>query len=81
MRLNDKKIFTDKKVLEKMLDMRRNGWGYVNLGIVFGVDFSTIYYECKKAGIKVSATKTLKIDNIIKNVIKYPKERIVISVR
>lgn len=82
MRLHDKKVFTDKRVLEQMLKMRKLGWGYINLGYIYGVDFSTIYYECKKAGVlKVKPTNTLKIDNIIKNVIAYPNTVIIAKVR
>lgn len=81
MRLHDKLVFVDKKKLDKMLTMRRSGWGYVNLGFMFGTDYSTIYYQCKKAGVKAEATHILKIDNIIKNVIAYPNTKITLKVR
>lgn len=37
-----------------MLELRRKGWSLVSLGIIFGVDFSSIYHLCKKYKIEKS---------------------------
>ena len=43
--------FDDKKKLASMLALREQGWSYLSLAFIFGVDFSSIYYECKKYGV------------------------------
>ena len=35
-----------------MLSLRRQGWTYLSLAFIYGVDHSSIYYECKKYGVK-----------------------------
>ncbi len=42
------KVFSDKKKLSNMLEMRLEGFSLKSLATIFGVDFSTIYYHCKK---------------------------------
>lgn len=37
----------DDALLERMLTMRKEGWTYVSLAIIFGVDHSSIYKWCK----------------------------------
>lgn len=69
MRFNDKKIFSNKELLEKMLVMRRAGWDYISLGIIFNVDHSTIYYECKKASVNKQGGVSFCIPFIIKQAI------------
>lgn len=46
------KKFTDKRKLNTMLELRKQGWSLVSLGIIFGVDFSSIYHLCKKYHIE-----------------------------
>lgn len=41
------KVFTDKSKLEEMLRLRAEGWTYVSLGLIYGVDFSSIYKWCQ----------------------------------
>jgi hypothetical protein len=41
-------VFSDKNKLEAMIELRKQGWTYHSLALVFGVDFSSIYHECKK---------------------------------
>lgn len=43
-----KKIFKDKQKLSTMISLREKGWTYKSLALVFGVDYSSIYHECKK---------------------------------
>ena len=42
------KVFSDKKKLNAMLDLRSQGFSLKSLATIFGADFSTIYYHCKK---------------------------------
>lgn len=41
------KIFVDKDKLNEMLRLRREGWTYEGLAIIYGVDHSSIYKWCK----------------------------------
>lgn len=75
-------IFDDKKKLNEMLELRKKGWTYVSLGFLYGVDFSSIYHECKKFHVEppVKATRSNKAgivlspDNILKVVGLKPKK-------
>lgn len=46
-----KKIFQDPNKILIMSELRQKGWGYTALAMVFGVDHSSIYHECKKFNI------------------------------
>lgn len=46
-----RKVFKDKNRLTKMLIDRYHGWTYVSLGIVYGLDHSSIYKACKVNGV------------------------------
>lgn len=59
-------VFSDKRKLETMLEFRRQGFSLISLGIIFGVDFSTIYYHCKKNHIqKLSEPKEFSIPALL----------------
>lgn len=47
-----KKIFGDKNKLDTMLALRRMGWTYTGLALLYNVDFSSIYHECNKFHVK-----------------------------
>lgn len=47
--------------LERMLEMRNKGWTYEALGMVFGVDHSSIYLWCKSRKIP-RPTHTIAFD-------------------
>lgn len=56
----------DEKLLEKMLELRRQGWTYVSLAFIFGVDHSSIYKWCKVRGIpRPSVTRAIDVPTII----------------
>ena len=40
-------IFKDDEKLNRMLQLRREGWTYVSLALIFGVDHSSIYKWCQ----------------------------------
>lgn len=44
-------VFKNKTKLIKMLHMRRMGWTEESLGLIFGVDHSSIYKACKIHGV------------------------------
>lgn len=54
-------IFKDVDKLKDMLEMRKQGWTYESLAIVFGVDHSSIYKACKIRGI-VRMKEPISID-------------------
>lgn len=59
-------VFKDKRLLDYMLRLRRSGWTYKSLAIVFNVDFSSIYNACKVHGVvKVEPDVILSIPNLI----------------
>lgn len=75
-RIPFKKIFhTDKKKLDFMLSLRRQGWSYLSLAFVFGVDHSSIYHECKKFSVTTDhGTIDFGIRTILRDLdIKVPK--------
>lgn len=55
-------IFDDKKKLHEMLELRKKGWTYISLGTLYGVDYSSIYHECKKFHVEppIKATRLNK---------------------
>lgn len=60
------KFKKDEKLLEKMLELRRQGWTYVSLGFIFGVDHSSIYKWCKVKRIpRPSVTIAIDVPTII----------------
>lgn len=48
MRTPYKKVFAEDQILNEMLQLRRAGWTYMSLALLFGVDYSSIYHQCKK---------------------------------
>jgi hypothetical protein len=48
MRIGDKNVFKDPHKKNNMLSLRRQGWTYLSLAFIYGVDHTSIYYECKK---------------------------------
>lgn len=71
-----KKIFfNDKKKLDLLLDLRRQGWSYFSIAFIFGVDHSSIYHECKKFSVeKNHETIDFSVRTILHNLdIKVPK--------
>lgn len=50
--IKHKHVFSNKRKLELMLRLRKEGWTYHSLGFVFGVDYTSIYGECKKFNVK-----------------------------
>lgn len=42
-----KKVFSDPEKLARMLALRAKGWSYVSLGDLYGVDYTSIYHNCK----------------------------------
>lgn len=54
-------IFKDREKLKDMLEMRKQGWTYESLAIIFGVDHSSIYKACKIRGI-VRIKEPISID-------------------
>ncbi len=77
MRTSYKKVFGDKELLESMFRLRRKGWTYMSLAIVYGVDFSSIYHECKKFNVKRSKkTVELSVKSVLDGLgIKAKKEK------
>jgi len=47
MRTPFRKAFSDPKRLQKMLSLRKGGWGYISLADLYGVDVGSIYPYCK----------------------------------
>jgi hypothetical protein len=59
-------VFNDKKKLEEMLNLRKAGWTYQSLAMIYGVDHSSIYGQCKKYGIPKSPVNiNLNISSIL----------------
>lgn len=56
-----KRVFKDQRLMDKMLEMRRQGWTYVSLAFLFNVDHSSIYKWCKIRQIP-NPTITVSID-------------------
>lgn len=40
-------VFKNEDKLRKMLELRRQGWTYQSLALIYGVDHSSIYNWCK----------------------------------
>lgn len=46
-----KKVFVDKQKLEAMKVLRQNGWTAHSIALVFGIDYSSVLYQCRKFDI------------------------------
>lgn len=49
-----------------MLLLRRQGWDFKSLGIIFAVDFSSIYHWCKVMEVKPEGELHLRIYQLVK---------------
>lgn len=47
-----KMVFRNKHKLDSMLSLRKMGWTYMSLALLYGVDYTSIYHECKKFNVK-----------------------------
>lgn len=58
-----RKTFTraNTEELEKMLDLRRQGWSFSAIGLLYNKNHSTIIHHCKKHGV-VPLVEVLKHD-------------------
>lgn len=65
--LNAERKFKKPEYLSQMLLLRRAGWTYKNLAILFHCDFSTIYHHCQKYNVRslLHVTVTPNIIGII----------------
>lgn len=72
-----KMIFNDKNKLNEMLELRRLGWTYVSLALIYNVDHSSIYAQCKKRHIKCPIRPiSLDISALLKNIeVNVPKDK------
>ena len=50
------RVFTDRDKLNEMLDLAKTGMSKTDLGDMFGVDRTTIYFHLKKYGVIVPKT-------------------------
>lgn len=48
------KVFNDKRRLNTMFEMRRQGFSLLSLALIFGVDHSSIHHLCKKYNVSKS---------------------------
>lgn len=55
------RVFKDEKKLKQMFGQRQKGFDIVSLGIIYGADFTTINYHCKKQHIKKEGNLSFKI--------------------
>ena len=60
MRKNDKKKFLDKTKLYEMLQLRRIGFSYNILSLMFDVDRTSLSYQCDRYQIKPTEVYNFK---------------------
>lgn len=65
--LNAQRKFKKPEYLNQMLLLRKAGWTYKNLALLFKCDFSSIYHQCQKYNVRpvVHITITPNIIGII----------------
>jgi hypothetical protein len=70
-------VFKDRQLLDTMIEMRRQGWTYETLGLIFKVDHSSIYKACKIRHIRRPQTPlSIDLTSILRDVgIKPPKDK------
>ncbi len=71
------KIFENRDRLTKMLELRQNGWTYTSLALIYGVDHSSIYHQCKKFHVeKKEGPIDFSIRSLLRELeIRVPKEK------
>lgn len=57
--------FLDPAVKEEMIDYRRQGYSYVEIGRKYHVHHSTIIYHCQKAGLTLGENDRKKVFDLI----------------
>jgi len=68
--------FKNPNVLNAMIELRRRGWTYKSLGIIFDVDHSSVYNACKIRGIEIPKHPvSLNIFELLSKFIQPPKEQ------
>jgi len=67
MKKGDKKIFKDKQLLYKMINLRLCGWDYVSISILFKCDWKAIKCQCRKYDIDRATDDVYGIERIISN--------------
>lgn len=72
-----KRVFKEVDNLRQMLLLRKSGWPYEALANLYGCDFSTIYYWCKKykgfdRQVKQSINEKAIVDIVQNNPIHQP---------
>lgn len=66
-----KKVFADKAKMSRMLALRKQGWSYLSLADLYGVDFSSIYHQCKLHNVVVLHKGSIfSINTIVATVVK-----------
>ena len=62
------RIFADKKVLDKMIRLRRNGWSLSKLAVHFNCDHTSIIYQLRKHNIiKPKVRKTISVKERVRH--------------
>ena len=68
MQIGNRKLFIDKALLSRMLNLRRNGYSIQTLAIMFNCHFTSIDFECQKYHIE-PLTEVIGLERLISDVI------------
>lgn len=65
---NFKRVFKDRKELDRMLFMRQSGWVQPSLAIFFDVDHTSVFHWCEKMHVGKASIQSLSfsIPKIVK---------------
>lgn len=74
MRKNDKKVFLNKEKLTEMLNLRINGYAIRSLATKYGVDTSSIRYQCDKYLINPMDEEVYDVGRIVSQVLPQPRQ-------
>ena len=60
----EKKFNRDPDMLMEMLELRKDGWSLTALGQKYGVDHTSVLYQCRKFNVAKSATQQINITQV-----------------
>lgn len=79
MKKGNKKIFNEKPLLYRLINMRLNGFAYTSLATYFKCDRDSVEKQCRKYDIDKGLEEVFNIERMVSNILpEIPEERFMV---